>query len=185
MNDAPTIELPGRVMLSAGVEHGCTMRCLPDGGLELVLPVSVPSGSPLVCDVPSLGVVEGAAGEATGSGCRLTMRGTPAHRARLASRIAWHRRRAAGHDDQRAAQRVLPAATAVRVGWPDGRAVAATLIDLSATGAALQSPDRPDPGMQVVVGKRRAVVVRLLEQGFAVRFALPLRPEDVNADTVL
>lgn len=35
------------------------------------------------------------------------------------------------------------------------------------------------------VGKRRAVVVRHIDDEFAVRFALPLRPEDVSADTVV
>jgi hypothetical protein len=185
MNDASSIELPGRVMLSGGAEHDCSMRCGLDGGLEIVLPVSVPPGSLLVCHIPSLGVVEGTAGDATDSGCGLTLRATPAYRGRLAARIAWHQRRTAEHDEQRAAERVVPASATVRLGWPDGRAVEATLIDFSATGAALQSTDRPELGLPVVVGKRRAVVVRLLEEGFAVRFALPLRPQDVSVNTVL
>ena len=185
MADNDTVELPGRVMLPDGGEHDCSLRCGPDDAMEIVLSARVLPGAHLVCHVPSLGAVEGTAGDATGSGCGLTLRATPSHRARLAARIAWHRRRAAGQDEQRAAERVVPASATVRLGWPDGRAAEATLIDLSATGAALRSNDRPEPGMQVVIGKRRAVVVRLLEKGFAVRFSLPLRPQDVGVDTVL
>ncbi|SFL45993.1 PilZ domain-containing protein [Methylobacterium pseudosasicola] len=60
--------------------------------------------------------------------------------------------------------------------------VEGALRDVSTGGAALDVEPRPGIGMPVVVGMRRAVVVRHTENGVAVRFALQLRPEAVVAD---
>ena len=105
--------------------------------------------------------------------------------ATIAARMAWHRRMAAGHDDRRGHGRIVPLRPDVDVQLPSGLEVAGTLIDLSGTGAAVCLPVRPDVGARIVVGRRHATVVRHLDGGVAVAFALPLRPQDVAPEAVL
>lgn len=52
------------------------------------------------------------------------------------------------------------------------------IVDLlSMTRAAVAVSDAPPVGEAITIGKRRATVVRHLENGFAVTCRLPFRPE--------
>ena len=108
-----------------------------------------------------------------------------ARRARFAARLDWLASQASGRTDQRSDPRIVPTVRTVEVRGADGRVQPGTIIDLSMTGAAISVPDRPAVGEAVTIGKRRATVVRHLENGFAVTFRLPFRPETFGRHVVL
>lgn len=179
------IDLPGRVLLPDGTERECLIRFDEADRIEIALDAAPPAGTRVLCHVPCLGAVDGVIVEKTPAGHRLDVRATPRHAARLAGRMAWHRRMAGGREDQRGHGRIVPLRAEVGVRLASGSELAGTLLDLSATGAALRLPVRPDVGARIVVGRRHATVVRQLDGGVAVAFALPLRPQDVTPETVL
>lgn len=181
MNEIEVI-MRGRVLLPNGIEHACDVRCRAVEQMVLVLPADVEPGTRLVCHVEDLGIVEGLAGITVQGDVDLRVEATPRHLSRLASRLDWHRRMASGQVDQRGSGRIVPTVTEVCVRLSCGSEMTGTLIDLSAGGAALRLPIRPEIGAAVVVGRRRAMVVRHTEEGVAIRFRLPLRPQDVTPD---
>ena len=185
MQDIGLIDLPGRVLLPDGTERDCLIRCDEADRFEIVLDASPSPGTRILCHVSGLGAIEGVVREGTPGGCRLHLQATPRHAVRLAARMAWHRRIAAGHEDQRGHGRIVPLRTEVGVRLACGSEVAGTILDLSATGAALRLPVRPDVGSRMVVGRRYATVARHIDDGVAVAFTLPLRPQDVTPEIEL
>lgn len=184
MQDEPSITLPARVLLPDGEERDCTVR-FGEPETMMITPALAAEGDRLVCHVRGFGVFEGIAGCQIATGQEVRTRGTPSHLARLAARIAWHRRGAAGEGNQREHDRIVPFVADVTVRIASGEGMPGTLLDLSATGAALRLPARPEVGDPIVVGRRRATVVRHLDDGIAVRFVLPLPPQDVTPEIIL
>lgn len=180
--DIPPVILAGRILLPCGAERDCRFRLSQADEVSVVIgDASAAVGSRVICHVAGLGVIEARVTAASKGSLRLSVAGSPAHRARLAMRLAWHRARLDGREDQRGAMRVIPLDPTIDLTLADGRAVAARVIDLSATGAALETALRPPVDTALTVGRRRARVVRHTDTGVAVRFVLPLRPEDVSA----
>lgn len=178
--------LEGCVLLPSGSEHDCLIRCMSADVFKIaVTDAIVEIGARVVCRTKELGTVEGTIGAATASGYSMDIAGSGPRLARLSARIAWHRNVVMGRAELRSDARIVPLVTAVRVTMPDGRTVEAELVDVSSTGAALRLLPRPPVGARLTVGRRWAEVVRDLDAGVAVRFVLPLRPEDVTPDITL
>lgn len=180
--DTTPVVLAGRILLPCGAERDCLFRLTrADEAYVVIENAGVALGSRVICHVDGMGVIEASVTTASKGSLRLSVEGSPAHRARLAARLAWHRARLDGREDQRGASRVKPLDPAVDVTLADGTVVEAQIADLSATGAALQTLLRPAVDAALTVGRRRARVVRHTDAGVAVRFVLPLRPENVSA----
>ena len=64
---------------------------------------------------------------------------------------------------------------------PDGRAHAATILDLSPSGAALATAARPPVGSALQVGKVPATAVRPFDDGIAVAFETQQSPDSLAA----
>jgi hypothetical protein len=67
-----------------------------------------------------------------------------------------------------------------RLIMPNGVNIAVRVIDLSQSGAAISSKERPDIGALVTIGKATGRVVRHLEDGFAVEFTRLQHPDFVE-----
>ncbi|BDL37638.1 PilZ domain-containing protein [Methylorubrum sp. GM97] len=181
--DTMPVALAGRILLPCGAERDCLCRLSRADEVYVVIgDASAAVGSRVICHVDGLGVIEASVTTVSRGSLRLSVEGSPAHMARLATRLAWHRARLDGREDQRGAMRVIPLDPSVEVTLSDGMAVEARIADLSATGAALEMVLMPPVDAVLTVGRRRARVVRQTDAGIAVRFVLPLRPQDVSAD---
>jgi hypothetical protein len=60
---------------------------------------------------------------------------------------------------------------------PSGVALGCRLIDVSLSGAAVATDQRPPLGALITVGKVQGRVVRHLDEGFAVEFLRLLHPD--------
>ncbi len=67
-------------------------------------------------------------------------------------------------------ERVVPEQSSAMVRTPDGSTIRANVIDVSLSGAAIESDLRPPLRSDVSLGKLEATVVRHLPNGFAVEF---------------
>src|SRR5262249_34331900 len=79
--------------------------------------------------------------------------------------------------------RIIPRNPVTRLTLPDGNNLTCRLIDMSLSGAAVATDQRPAIGLLVTLGKVQGRVVRHLEQGFAVEFTRLQHP-DVREDGV-
>lgn len=88
--------------------------------------------------------------------------------------IELSRRQAKASEAVRLYRRIVPQVTAVQITLEDGTAVAATILNLSASGVALSLDAPLVLGQRIVVGQRHATVMRQIPQGFGVAFVEPL-----------
>lgn len=177
--------IEGRYLLADGQEHACRTRYLGLDEAEIIAPVSGRVGERVIVYLDEIGALTGVIAAVLPKGFLMTIEVTPERRTRLAARLDWLTAQASGHVDRRGDLRIVPTRTDVVVRLPGGDVVPGTVVDLSMTGAAITAAVHPALGEVVTVGKRRATVVRHFEDGFAVTFLLPLRPETFGPHTVL
>ena len=63
---------------------------------------------------------------------------------------------------------------------PNGLNITCRIIDMSQSGAGIASEQRPEVGTRVTIGKTPAMVVRHIENGFAVEFTRLLHPDSLE-----
>lgn len=173
------VTLPGSWLAPDGAEHPCALRgtCLDD--LELGGAPMPDPGAGIVVRVPEVGTLDARVVNYTPGGVRLTVEGGPERLRRIDGRLRWAFRNVLAPSEQRQNARVVPHRREVAVLW-DGSEMSARLADVSVDGAAVILVPRPAIGSVVSLGVRRCTVVRHTEDGFAVRFVLPLRRSDVT-----
>ncbi|QRE76111.1 pilus assembly protein PilZ [Methylobacterium aquaticum] len=179
------IRVNGRYLLPGGTEHVCETRSLSLAAIEVLAPRSGMLGDPVTLYLDDVGPVTGAIQTIAADGFTLAVEVGPERRARFAARLEWLASQANGKTDQRSDPRIVPNIRSVEVRHADGRVVPGTIIDLSMSGVAVAATDVPSVGELVTVGKRRATVVRHLQNGFAVTFRLPFRPETFGRHVTL
>lgn len=175
----------GRYLLPGGAEHVCETRSLSLATIEVLAPQSGFLGDPVTLYLDDVGPVTGVIQAVAPGGFTLAVEVGPERRARFAARLDWLAGQANGKTDQRSDPRIVPNIRSVEVRHADGRVVPGTVIDLSMSGVAIEATDLPSVGELVTVGKRRATVVRHLQNGFAVTFRLPFRPETFGRHVTL
>jgi hypothetical protein len=69
----------------------------------------------------------------------------------------------------------------------DGYDLSGDIIDISLSGTSisLSSKRRPSVGQTVTVGRRKARVVRLINDGIAVQFEVAFKAEDFSPSIIL
>ncbi|SFV04396.1 PilZ domain-containing protein [Methylobacterium sp. 174MFSha1.1] len=179
------IRVGGRYLLPGGAEHVCETRSLSLSTIEVRAPESGLRGDPVTLYLDNVGPVTGVIQTIAPDGFTVAVEVGPERRARFAARLDWLAAQANGKADQRSDPRIVPHTRSVEVRRADGRVIPGTIIDLSMSGVAVAVTDLPSVGETVTVGKRRAKVVRHLENGFAVTFLLPFRPETFGLHVVL
>ena len=180
------VALLGRYMLTSRQEFPCQSVDMSPGGLRLVAPVKGLIGERIVVYLEHVGRIEGQVVRHTDLGLALTVTATARKRDKLASQLTWiANRHALGLPEDRRHERIVPRQTVVSLAIGDAGPLAARLIDVSLSGAALSLIERPAIGTPVVIGKTPGRVVRHFEGGVAVEFMLPLSPDRFDENIVL
>ena len=115
----------------------------------------------------------------------MTIRASAARREKLASQLTWLINRAEVEETSRKHQRLVPNKRDVTLVDPIGRKVPAVIDNLSRSGAALKVKGRYALQSIVRIGETKAQVVRLLDDGIAVSFLIPIPVEMFDADITL
>ena len=82
--------------------------------------------------------------------------------------------------EDRRHEREAPAVKTVELGLPDGRSYRCRVIDLSMSGAAIAIDVKPAIGTPISLGKIRGRVVRHMDGGIAVEFAVVQTRESLS-----
>jgi hypothetical protein len=142
----------------------------------LEVPVVGRVGDRLTSYFREFGKFDGHISDTVQGGLLLELDMTRAERARLADKLVWLERKEKDPTirDARKDARFIPNSPHSALTLADGSIVPCFVIDASMSGAAVSSELQPDIGTPLAVGSCVGRVVRLFQEGFAVKFAEPI-----------
>ena len=154
------------------------------GGMALIAPVSGQPGERVIAYVDHVGRLEGHIARLFQNGFAMTISATLHKRDKLAAQLTWlANRQVLGLPEDRRHGRITPRNPAARLILPNGVNIAVRVVDISQSGAAIATDQRPEIGAPVTIGKTSGRVVRHLEDGFAIEF-IRLQHPDFLEDSV-
>lgn len=175
------VNLLGRYMLADRREFPCQVSDMSPGGMALIAPVVGQVGERVIAYVDHVGRLEGVIARHFQNGFAMTVAATPRKRDKLAAQLTWlANRHILGLPEDRRHGRRAPQNPAARLILPNGTNIAVRVIDISESGIALATDQRPDIGAAVTVGKIAGRVVRHLEDGIAIEFSRLQHPDFVE-----
>ena len=165
------VNLLGRYMLADRREFPCQVTDMSPGGMTMIAPVNGQVGERIIAYVDHVGRLEGVITRHLQNGFAMTVAATARKRDKLAAQLTWlANRHILNLPEDRRHGRFTPRNPAARLILPNGLNIACRIIDLSASGAAIKTDQRPEIGALVTIGKITGRVVRHLEEGFAIEF---------------
>ena len=135
----------------------------------------------LVDERDHVGRIEGRIARVFPGGFAMIIDATPRKREKLADQLTWLTNRyTLNLPEDRRHEREAPAVKTVELGLPDGRSYRCRVIDLSMSGAAIAIDVKPAIGTPISLGKIRGRVVRHMDGGIAVEFAVVQTRESLS-----
>jgi hypothetical protein len=175
------VNLLGRYMLADRREFPCQVINMSPGGMALIAPVSGNVGERIIAYVDHLGRLEGTIARQFPNGFAMTISATARKRDKLAAQLTWLANRSILNlPEDRRHGRVAPKNPNARLILPNGINIGVRLIDISNSGAAISTTERPEIGAPVTIGRVAGRVVRHLEGGFAVEFTRLQHPDSLE-----
>ena len=172
------VNLLGRYMLADRREFPCQVVNMSPGGMALVAPEAGEVGQRVIAYIDHLGRLEGQITRVYQNGFAMTVSATTRKRDKLAAQLTWlANRHILNLPEDRRHGRIVPRKPTARLILPNGVNVTVRIIDMSLSGAALSTDQRPNVGVLVTIGKVQSRVVRHLENGFAVEFTRLQHPD--------
>jgi hypothetical protein len=165
------VNLLGRYMLADRREFPCQVANMSPGGMAVVAPVAGQPGERVIAYVDHLGRLEGVIARQFENGFAMTIAATMRKRDKLAAQLTWlANRHILNMPEDRRHGRITPRNPSGRLILANGVNIAVRVIDISESGAAISTDQRPEIGSPVTIGKIPGRVVRHLEEGIAIEF---------------
>jgi hypothetical protein len=175
------VRLLGRYMLQDRHEYPCQVINMSPGGAALLAPGIGNVGERVIAYLDHIGRVEGKIARIIDNGFAMTVSATPRKRDKLAAQLTWLANRdILNLPEDRRHDRIVPRNPIAPLKLPSGLIINCRIVDLSLSGAALVTDQRPEPGELVMLGHVQARVVRALEDGFAIEFLHPQLAETLE-----
>jgi len=132
----------------------------------------------VIAYIDHLGRLEGTIARLYQNGFAMTVAATPRKRDKLAAQLTWlANRHILNLPEDRRHGRIIPRKPVTHLAMPNGVHFTCRIIDLSLSGSAVATDQRPAIGMLVNLGTVQGRVVRHLEEGFAVEFTRLQHPD--------
>ena len=165
------VNLLGCYMLTDRREYPCQVVNMSPGGMALIAPVCGQVAERVIAYVDHVGRLEGVIARHFENGFAMTIAATTRKRDKLAAQLTWlANRHILGLPEDRRHGRITPRNPAGRLILANGINVACRVIDISQSGAAIATDQRPEIGSPITIGRTSGRVVRHLEDGIAIEF---------------
>jgi hypothetical protein len=150
--------------------------------MMVAVPVVGKVGDRVLPYFQDFGRVDGVISDTTDGGFLLELAMTNAVRAKFANKLSWldKRQKNPGIRDVRKDARIVPASPHSTLTFADGTIRGCFVIDMSVSGIAVSADVQPQIGTPLAVGACIGRVVRLLPDGFAVKFVETQNRDDLD-----
>jgi hypothetical protein len=177
------VKIYGRFMLEDRSEHPCQVVDMSPGNVALRTDRRGEPGERVIAYLDHIGRVEGVITRFLQDGFAMTVIASDRKRDKLAAQLTWLANK---HEldlpEDRRHERVSPRNPMTSMRMSDGRQYRCRIIDLSLSGAAIETEVRPAIGVQVMLGTMRGQVVRHFEEGVAIEFAVIQDQKSLEAE---
>jgi PilZ domain len=161
----------GRFMRSDKAEFPCKLQDVSVGGAALISPQPVALGEHVIAYFDEIGRIDGPVVRLIDGGFALQIVATPHRREKMAAQLTWLiNRKVLGIPEARRHDRIVPKQMDSILTFADGTQVEVRMLDVSISGASVAIDPIPPLGTEVTLGRLRARVARLHEQGVALQF---------------
>ncbi len=145
-------------------------------------PVIGKTGSPITSYFSDFGKLQGVISDTARGAFLLELEMTRPMREKFASKLTWLEKKLKDPrvSDVRKNSRIIPANPHSTLILADGTTHSCFIIDMSIAGAAVSAEVQPPVGMPLAIGACIGRVVRLLPNGFAVKFVERQNRNDLN-----
>jgi hypothetical protein len=165
------ITLLGRFMRANKQEFPCKLVDISVGGAAMMSPVAVDNDERIVAYFDHIGGIEGTVARTFDGGFAIRLAATAHKREKLAAQLTWLiNRNARLVADDRRHKRNLPGNERSSLQLDEGIVIPCRVLDISISGASLETQARPEIGREVMLGKLRARVTRHHASGIGVQF---------------
>ena len=172
------VDLLGRYMLADRREFPCQVIDMSPGGMAIIAPVSGKAGERVVAYIDHVGRLEGTIVRVLPNGFAMSIAATPRKRDKLAAQLTWlANRHILNLAEDRRHDRVVPRNPQTVMVLVDGTSIPCRIVDMSLSGAAIATEDKPEVGALVMLGKTQGRVVRHIDDGVAVEFTRMQHPD--------
>jgi PilZ domain len=177
------VNLLGRYMLADRREFPCQVINMSPGGIAMIAPVSGQPGERVIAYIDHLGRLEGVVARQFLNGFAMTVSATPRKRDKLAAQLTWLANRSILNlPEDRRHDRIIPRNPNGKMTMANGVIVACRIIDMSLSGAAIATTQRPEIGSPIAIGRVFGRVVRHIEDGIAIEFTRMQHPDALEDD---
>ncbi len=182
------VNILGRFMLEDRHEYPCQVIDMSPGGMAMITPVTGKVGERVVAYLDHLSRVEGKIARLIDGGFAVELSNTVRKRDKIANVLTWLANRdELNLPEDRRHDRFVPKNPITKMILPDGSVHVCRMIDVSLSGAAVETSATPEMGDAVTLGKMHARVVRRIEGGIALEFAAvqsrELLEQHISSDT--
>jgi PilZ domain len=175
------VNLLGRYMLADRREFPCQVINMSPGGIALIAPVSGQPGERVIAYIDHLGRLEGMIARQFLNGFAMTISATPRKRDKLAAQLTWLANRSILNlPEDRRHDRITPRNPSGRMILANGVNIGCRIIDVSLSGCAISTTQRPEVGSQITIGNIPGRVVRHIEDGIAIEFTRLQHPDSLE-----
>ncbi|OLP55353.1 pilus assembly protein PilZ [Rhizobium rhizosphaerae] len=166
-----TVNLSGRLMLANHEEFPCAAVDMSPGDVVLHSSARPRPGERIIAYVDHVGRLEGTVARLADQQFVVQLNATERKREKLAAQLTWiANRHELGLPEDRRHDRLTPRRTRTTLTLESGAVQHCRLIDLSLSGAAIDTELRLPVGTPVTLGAMRGRVVRLFQEGLAIEF---------------
>ena len=160
-------------------EFACRTKRISPFQMLVSAPVLGPKGERVIAYFGEFGKLDGFITDIVDGGFLLDLAVSKSQREKLANKLEWIEKRQNDPSvaDVRKQERIIPEDPHTTLMFGDGTVLTCFVIDVSPSGAAVSADIEPEIGTRVAVGRTVGTVVRLFDEGFAVKFDRLQDPE--------
>jgi PilZ domain-containing protein len=153
-------------------EFACRTTRISPFQMLVSAPVLGPKGERVIAYFGEFGKLDGFITDIVDGGFLLDLAVNKAQRMKLANKLEWIEKRQKDPTvvDVRDQQRIIPEDPHTTLLFADATALTCFIIDISPSGVAVSADIEPALGTRLAVGRTAGSVVRLFDEGFAVKF---------------
>jgi PilZ domain-containing protein len=160
----------------------CRTKRVSPFRMTVAVPVVGKVGDRITSYFGDFGKLDGVITDTIAGGFLLELAMTLPMREKMANKLTWleKKQKDPSITDVRKQARIIPASPHSTLTFADGSSRSCFVIDMSASGVAVSADEQPQIGMPLAVGACVGRVVRLLPDGFAVKFVEQQNREHLN-----